>query len=205
MKESEFIMRKGYIYGIIFIIIFIIAVGVGYYIYSTNNKANERTQTSNEISNKIVDEGVNTIKNEMTIKTNSEEDKITPNTSLILRKHYNECGHTINEYVEMPSELVNLTQAELEGEYKDWKVEKFTPNEVILIKEIAGNCNEHYVLRPKDGIIAIYKIDGSGNELLLEETGISTEYLTQTDLIKIEQGIQVYGKENLNSIIEDYE
>lgn len=198
-------MKKGYIYCIIFIIIFIVAVGAGYYIYITNNKANEQAQSSNEISNKILDEGVNTIKNEMTIETTSEEEKITPNTSLTLKKHYSECGHTINEYVEMPSELVNLTQTELEEEYKDWKVEKFTPTEVILIKEVVGNCNEHYVLKEKDGIIAIYKINGSGNEILLEETGISTEYLTQTDLIKIKQGIEVYGKENLNSIIEDYE
>lgn len=198
-------MRKGYIYCIIFIIIFIVAIGAGYYIYVTNSKANEQAKSSNEITNKILDEGVNTIKNETTIETTSEEEKITPNTSLILKKHYSECEHIINEYVEMPSELVNLTQTELEEEYKDWKVEKFTPTEVILIKEVTGNCNEHYVLREKNGIIAIYKIDINGDETILEETGIYTEYLTQTDLIKIKQGIEVYGKENLNSLIEDYE
>lgn len=198
-------MKKGYIYIIIFIIIFIIAVGLGYFIYRINNKSNEQLQSSNEVTKKVLDERNNTIKNEMTIETTSEEEKITPNTSFVLKKHYNECGHTINEYVEMPKELVNLTQEELETEYDNWNVEKFTPEEVILLKEESGNCNEHYVLREKNGIIAIYRIDKDGKEILEEETGISIEYLTQTDLINIKKGIKVYGKETLNSVIEDYE
>lgn len=198
-------MKKGYIYCIVFIIILIIGIGAGYYIYVTNSKTDEKTKTANETTNKILNEDVNSIKNEMTIETTSEEEKITPHTLLTLKKHYSDCGHTINEYVEMPSELVNLTQEGLEKEYTNWKVEKFTETEVILIKEEKGNCNEHYVLREKDGIIVVYKIQQDGQEVLEEETGISIEYLTETDLSEIKKGIYVYGKEKLNSVIEDYE
>ena len=38
-----------------------------------------------------------------------------------------------------------------------------------------------------------------------QKTDISTEYLTDTDKIEIENGLKVYGKENLSQIIEDYE
>lgn len=198
-------MKKGYIYCVVFIIILIIGVGAGYYIYVTNSKIDEKTKSANEITNKIVNEEVNSIKNEITIETTSEEEKITPHTLLTLKKYYTGCGHTINEYVEMPSELINLTQIELEKEYTNWKVEKFTQTEVVLIKEEVGSCNEHYVLREKNGIIVVYRIQQDGEEVLEEETGISVEYLTETDLNKIRKGIQVYGKETLNSVIEDYE
>ncbi len=37
------------------------------------------------------------------------------------------------------------------------------------------------------------------------ETDIATEYLTDTDKIKMEKGIRVNGKQNLNQLIKDYE
>ena len=38
------------------------------------------------------------------------------------------------------------------------------------------------------------------------KTNISSEYLTETDLINMEDdGLEIYGKEELNKIIEDFE
>ena len=61
------------------------------------------------------------------------------------------------------------------------------------------------MLRDHDGIIAIYQINENGEEELLDETEISTEYLTQTDLIEIQNGLKINGLEELNKILEDYE
>ena len=66
-------------------------------------------------------------------------------------------------------------------------------------------CNEHYILKLKDGVIAIYEEKEDESEVLKEMTGISTEYLTENDKMELEKGIKVYGKEELNSMIEDYE
>lgn len=74
-----------------------------------------------------------------------------------------------------------------------------------MIKEVSGVCNQHYVLREKDGIIAIYQIHENNEETLKEETGISTEYLTENDRMRLEEGIRIYGDEELNSVLEDYE
>ena len=68
-----------------------------------------------------------------------------------------------------------------------------------------GVCNQHYLLRQKDGIIAIYQIKDDNTEVLKEETGISTEYLTEVDRLRLEEGIRIYGEEELNSTLEDYE
>lgn len=62
-----------------------------------------------------------------------------------------------------------------------------------------------YIVKEKDGFIAIYTVDDNGKEILKEKTKISTEYLTQTDLIKIKDGIRANGREELNAVLEDFE
>ena len=49
------------------------------------------------------------------------------------------------------------------------------------------------------------KILSDGKEEIYQNTGISTEYLPETDKISLRDGIKVFGRENLNSIIEDFE
>ena len=193
-------------WGIIiaFIIIFIIAIFVGNYIYDSNNKE-ENTIKSENTSNSIVNQVDYSVRNDITINTDSEEEKISPNATLILKKHYKECDHTIKEYAEIPEEFVNLTKSEIEKEYPEWEVEKFTPLDIILIKEEEGFCNEHFILKEEQGVIIVYKIDKQGEESLYDTTGISVEYLTENDKLELKNGIKVYGKEELNSMLENYE
>lgn len=186
------------------IIVIIVAVFIGTSIFKLENNDNnpkqqqeENTNTENKIDN--------VVKNDISVGANSEEEKISPNATLILKKTYKECGHSVKDYAAIPEELVNLTKEELEEQYKDWKVEKFTPLDITLTKEIEGKCNEHYILKLKDGVIAIYEEKEDESEVLKEMTGISTEYLTENDKMELEKGIKVYGKEELNSMIEDYE
>ena len=65
------------------------------------------------------------------------------------KKHYDKCGHTTNEYIDIQENLVNKTQDELEEKYPNWEVEKFSSGEIILYKEYTGICDEHYILREK--------------------------------------------------------
>ena len=74
-----------------------------------------------------------------------------------------------------------------------------------MIKEEEGFCNEHYILKEEQGVIAVYKVDKQGEETLYETTGISVEYLTESDKLELKDGIKVYGKEELNSMLENYE
>lgn len=185
------------------IIVIIVAVFVGVSIYKAQDKNDniKQEEPNTNTENKIE----NVMKNDISIDINSEEEKISPNATLILKKTYKECGHSIKGYAAIPEELVNLTKEQLEEQYKDWKVEKFTPLDITLVKEIEGTCKEHYILKLKDGVITIYEEAEDGSEILKESTGISTEYLTENDKMELEKGIKVYGKENLNSMIEDYE
>lgn len=194
---------KKWLIIIFLVIIVIVAIFVGTSIYKLQNSNDNIKQE--EVNTKVENKIDNVIKNDISIDINAKEEKISPNATLILKKTYKECGHSIKEYVEIPEELVNLTKEELEEQYKDWTIEKFTPLDVILTKEIEGTCKEHYILKEKDGVIAIYEEKENGEEVLKEITGISTEYLTENDKMEIKKGIKVYGKEALNSLIEDYE
>ncbi len=200
------------IIAMISIIIIFSAIFLAISIYSPNEVENEDNIIAN-IANqdKVTDECVeeyeqlNNENIEEVINTNSNEIKISPNCSFTLKKYYKQCEHVVNEYLSLPDNLINNTKEELQKKYKDWTIETFESNKVVLYKEFEGECNEHYVLKQLNGKIVIYKIDSSNAETLYEETEISTDYLTDEDKLQIENGIKVYGKEALNQAIEDFE
>ena len=139
-----------------------------------------------------------------TIVTSTEE-KLSANAILILKKYYQKCEHTINEYVELPQELVNMTEEEVQAQYLDWEVIGFEKGKLTLYKEFDDVCGEHFKLKVQDGKVVIYIVDRDGLESVYEKTNISSEYLTETDLINMQDGLEIYGKEELNQIIEDFE
>lgn len=202
-------MKKVLIIGLIIAII-IIGIILGIFIY--NNNANNNKQSSiveneiNIVSEKVTDECTEEYQNrEEEIETDSQEEKISPNCLLTLKKYYEECNHTINEYVDIPQDLVNGTEEDLKNEYPYWQVEKYSSNEIILYKEFNSNCGQHFVLREDNGKITVYKINENNEEEVYENTEISVEYLSETDKIKISEGIRVNGIEELNQLLEDFE
>ena len=197
-------MKKQYIIAIC-IIAFFTSLIITMNIVKENKL--QKTKKEAKISEKVEDECTE----EYTKETKIEEvvatkEKVSANSQLIIKKYFKQCDHTINEYVEMPQELVNLTKEEVQNKYNDWKVIGFEPNKVTLYKEFDDMCGEHFKLKVEEGKIVIYQINKEGNQSIYEKTNISSEYLTQTDLISIENGgLDVYGKEELNKIIEDFE
>lgn len=139
------------------------------------------------------------------IEVSEIETKISPNAKLIIKKYYEECGHTTEEIKNVTNDMVNKNKEEIEKIYSDYNIEKFLNNEIILKKEEEGQCNEHYIIRDENSNIVIYKVLSDGTEEVYQNTGISTEYLPETDIINLKAGVKVFGIENLNSIIEDFE
>ncbi|MCI8636298.1 MAG: hypothetical protein HFJ36_00200 [Clostridia bacterium] len=145
------------------------------------------------------------MEHETIIKANTQEEKTSPNCSVTTKIHYKKCGHTTSIYDNLPQEFVNLTKEEIQNNYQDYDIESFNSNKIELYQEKAGECGEHYMVKDKDGEVAIYKILEDGSQEELEITSITTEYLTETDKINIKNGIQINGKQELNQLIEDYE
>ncbi len=200
------------IIAIISIIIIIIAIFGGIKLFETinNNQVSNQIQYQTETSEVIEDECTEeweelNNKNTLNLQANTQEQiQLSPNCSFTFQTHYEECGHTSRQYNNIPTQLVNKTKEEIQQLYNDWEITTFTSNEVVLDKNMEGECGEHYVLREVAGKIVIYVMKNNTEEEY-QKTEISTDYLTETDKITIREGLKVYGKENLNQAIEDFE
>ncbi len=194
-------------------IIAIIALGIilgfltGMYLYKINQiDYNSKEQIAKTVEDECTILGeLNDQELENLITTSVEEEKASPNCIITLKIYYNKCEHLLESKQKIEDTEVNLTEEELKERFSDWEVQKFTPTEIVLYKEVNEFCNEHYLLKEKDGYIAIFKLDENNNQTFLELTDISTQYLTEEDLKKIQEGIAIYTKKELNKTLEDFE
>lgn len=206
-------MKKGLI---ALLALSIIIVGILTAIAINNKRQNDiKTENSiqnniSEISDKVTDECTQEWEYleeqaKIELEANSSEEKISPSGSMTLRKYYKQCEHTINEYIDIPQELVNKSQEDLKERYINWEVQQFSSNNIVLYREFDSSCGQHYILRNDNGKITIYLINENNEEEIYEQTEISIDYLTETDKLEIQNGIRVNGKEELYQIIEDFE
>lgn len=208
-------MKKIVFYGIL---IFIFSIGVGF-VFSklwVNQKLSDANlkvvgdelHFLNESNKNIVEakdrDEENLISNEV-LQASAIEEKILPTAEFAMKNVYNECGHFKFEYAELPQELVNLTEEELEAYYKDWEIEEFSPSKIILTKEINSLCDEHFIIKLGEKYVQVFHLEPDGNLVVYETTDISREYLPEEDIKKLEEGIYVFGEGKLNSVLEDFE
>lgn len=203
-------MKKSWIIILIVAVIIVgIIFGLSIYTKNKNNKNNIIENEIKEISEKVTDDCVEEYKKieeaKLEIEANSNEEKISPNCLITLKRYYNECQHTINEYIDISNNLVNGTQEDLKKEYQNWKIEKFSSNQITLYKEFESNCGQHFILKNDNGKITIYRINENNEEEIYQQTEISIDYLTETDKVQIQNGIRVNGIEELNQLIENFE
>lgn len=189
------------------VIIIIIASITGGIIYNLReNKISEEIITK-VAEEDIVDECTDEYEQmqDKILETNAKEEKISPNCFIIMKTFYKNCGHETSQHLEIPEELVNKNREELKEKYFGWDIEKFSDTEIILSKYEDGKCGEHFIVRDNNGKVTIYEILADESEKVYEITDISTEYLTDTDRVNMQNGIEVNGKQNLNQLIEDFE
>lgn len=202
-------MKKSIIISSI-IVLFILGIVIGAILINNfSDQKKTETEIAEQNQEEIYDECTDEYEemqqsNTLIEETSSEGEKISPNCSIIFRRHYNDCGHTIEQYASVPTELVNKTEEDLQEQYQGWTIEEFSRNQIILYREFDSECGEHYILREKDGKVVVYLKTGDTEELV-EETDIATEFLTETDRIELQNGIEANGRVELNQLIEDYE
>ena len=190
-------MRK-YIY--LGIILFIVSLLIGYF-YGNDMFLGVDFEESNTVDK---ENNIN-LANEV-LSTISRDIKVLPTTKLGLKRKHMGCNHISFEFVDLPKDLINKTEDEVSQLYKEWKIEEFFENKVILYKEVEGICDEHFYIGLGKEFIEIYRIiDEKQNKVLYKTTDVSKMYLTEEDIKKLEDGISIYGKDILSSVVEDFE
>ena len=209
-------MDKKWIICIVIAIVLGLGLGVGFALLSQARNKTEDTELLSEKElagmeensiqqnmmegDSIVDEGeINAV------ETANTEDNISPNAIIVKKVYYEACDHLTREVEDIPEELVNKTQSDIEEAFSGWTVEEYSPTEIVLYKTDKGNCGEHYFVQDHNGVIGIYTIDEYGVKTLKEDTEISTQYLPEADLENLKGGVEIIGHTKLIEFLEDYE
>lgn len=201
----EVSMKKAWLIAMIIVLLFIIGIFTGIYSYHQQNAKDSNPKGTSQLAQEENTQ-IGTIKPaNLTVETASNQTKISPNCILTKKQYYQDCDHLIKKQEIVPEYLVNKSEEELKQAYPGWTIEEFSSDQITLYRESAGYCDQHYVIRENNGVLAIYTLDVAGNEIWKEDTDIQTMYLTPTDLEKVREGMKAIGDEELNSILEDFE
>lgn len=192
-------MEKRTIIIICIILAIIIGIITGIYITDMHNKGEVKENLA--INNKQnIAYDINKVQT-----TSSEEEKVLPNTILIMKQYYKECGHMVEEQYVVPEEIVNMTKSQVENYYSNWKLLEFSKEKIEIYKETNQKCDEHYIVKESNGYIAVYTVGIDGEEKLVETTKILTKYLPKEDQERLKNGVNVVGKKDLSICLEDFE
>ena len=138
-----------------------------------------------------------------------EEDRISPNTDIVLKIYYNSCNHSITRLKTADDEIINMTEKQfieyIRGNYPERKIISFSPREIVLREERKHLCPNHYIIGEANGYIAIYGIDEEGKKYLdkvFKDYPISL--LKEIDRKKLINGIVVDSEEELSDVLENF-
>lgn len=168
-------------------------LSVGNYFY---NKTLNSTKEENILQNSVA-------KNLQNAISNLEEEKTTKDTKLIYEYMYNPSGNIRKTEKQIPIELANKSRKIIENTFDEWSVITFSPQKVVLRKNIDSK-NTSYILKEYQGFISVFYNDNNFEELK-EITEIPVSTLPEDDQILLKKGIYIQGNKNLLKTLQDYE
>ena len=87
----------------------------------------------------------------------------------------------------------------------EWEEYEEYIKELEQASSMYQNEETHYLVKAEDNYIVVYYVDDGKNNILYKDTGISIDYLGEEDVRNLKNGIDVYGVESLNKLLEDFE
>lgn len=174
-----------------------VAMGMVVHIYE-NSKSEKEIIRDAEIFNSLR-------QNDEAISTTASEAKVSPNAIIVMETYYKKCGHSVISKQEVSKDDINKTEEQIKAKYNQYYLRKFSPDKIELYKEVDKLCNNHYVVKENNGMIAVFSKNDDGTETLKNETDVSTKYLPKEDVELLENGIEANSNEELEQILSDYE
>lgn len=188
---------KKWVVCICILILFILSVVSGFIVKSYINFSDKKEESNQAV---LANE-----KEQEVVKTSSTSETVSPNAKLIITETFQKCGHTVSIESDVPREIINLSRDKVEDYYKGWNIDEFNKDEIKISRKNKGICNEHYIIGESNGFISISVKNDIGEYIFKGLTDIPVQYLPEEDLQKLEKGIEIVGKDNLNKFLEDFE
>ena len=149
------------------------------------------------------------IDDDLELEILGEEERISPNTFIEKRIHYNSCNHNMTKLNNADNEIINMTEkqykAYMKENYPHIKIISFSIKEIVLREERNHLCSNHYIIGESDGKIAIYSINENGEKILSKIfSDYSISLLKAIDQEKLKKGIIVDSEEELSDVLENF-
>ena len=140
---------------------------------------------------------------------NNEENVITTTTtSVTFKRYYTKVGIKKTETVNIEAGNVGLNKSQFLEKYKDWTVESFNADSIVLSKNIDSYPKGYYLITVNEdtpeGYIVAYSFDDDGNKSIVEQTQTPIELLDTNAAEEIKKGIVVQSEEEMYNILQNY-
>jgi hypothetical protein len=103
--------------------------------------------------------------------------------------------------IEVPDEIIDLTEEEIKEYYKNYDSVEFTREKIVLEKRLP-NLPDHFIVKLENKYIKVFITDAKGDATIYEDF---KPILHKNKDEKLEKGIEVERLEDIWIIIQDYE
>jgi hypothetical protein len=131
--------------------------------------------------------------------------KVRPDTPIICETYYSKCGHMITERITPKPNDLELDRVSFAANYEGWTVVDFSESFIRLKKVIDDFCPDKYYIGVDKGVIALFHGEpGKGDQIVMERTTISIEFLRDSDKKLLEKGIPIKDVQEFFKIREGF-
>jgi len=190
----------------ILVILIAMAAYFSYDLYIRENQSNTKQIQfrENTIPKKIISQAMPPqVPNTEVQGSRPEDTIIRPGAIIIIEKKYTKCGHVISSKIDVPIDMINLTESQLKLAFKNWNIVKFSPEKIIISQKIHSKCRNHFILKEKDGFVAVYYQQPIDGIALKEVTPLLAKNLPQKERSRLKDGIKIESQKELAQTLED--
>lgn len=127
---------------------------------------------------------------------------------LIFNTYYVKTGEILTKEEDIPRDAVGMTISEFKTyigtKHTDYTVRSISSDYAKLFRQVNGYTPNYHVIKSDEDKIFIYVVNEDGENEFLDDTGLTTANLGESDKEKLEEGIVVETIEEVYNIIEDF-
>lgn len=185
------------IIGAILLFLIGVAMGAGVYALIDDDEIIDVASTTDETAE-------TQIETVTTVEAMEEVPAIQDGTIITYEYYYNKDEHTKIDSFEAPYYMIGMTEEEIIAQFPDYELKSFTNEEVVLYKEFDEAYYNTYTISIYGDDLVLYYGDEKDDSNIIQTVKVSTSALPEEELAKLEEGITVYGEEELNKLLESY-
>ncbi len=185
-------MTRYRVFLIIILIFSLLTLGAltGYFVFAPSSPSVSGTTPAPNLSNSL--------------QKASTKETINSNTKIVYEYVYLGGHKEVNETT-APKSWFGLNLSQFRTLFEDWQIKEFSPQKIIVSKNMNTYSPNHYVLGVYNGYVAVFQKNDAEKTNVKQVTKTPVASLPEQEQKKLTNGIDFYGDSELISILEDYE